>query len=154
MKTVYLSGPITGCSFEGCYDWRHYVADQLADSSIHTLSPLRGYEDDLKDQTSITGKHKELKNHKNPLLTAQAINARDLHDCMTCDAMLVNVLDATKVSVGTIIEIGWVSFQNKPIILVGCEGEEMYDHIMVQENCQFKTDELGEAIYLLSSILF
>ena len=44
MKQVYLAGPITGLTFEGCTDWRDYAIASLADNAIKGLSPMRAKE--------------------------------------------------------------------------------------------------------------
>ncbi len=44
MRTVYLSGPITGLDYKGCTDWREYARTWLADLNIEGLSPMRGKE--------------------------------------------------------------------------------------------------------------
>lgn len=41
MKTVYLAGPITGLTFEGCKSWREYAIAKLEPRGIRGLSPLR-----------------------------------------------------------------------------------------------------------------
>ena len=30
MKTVYLAGPITGCTYAGCTDWRKHLTNLFA----------------------------------------------------------------------------------------------------------------------------
>ncbi len=53
MSFVYLSGPITGCSYGGATDWRGYVKSQLKKYNIPSLSPLRA-KDYLSKEQSIS----------------------------------------------------------------------------------------------------
>jgi hypothetical protein len=41
VATVYLAGPITGCSYDGCTEWRDAVIAKLAEKRIKGLYPMR-----------------------------------------------------------------------------------------------------------------
>lgn len=42
MRRVYLSGPITGCTYKGATEWRTQVRLELEDAGYMVLDPLRG----------------------------------------------------------------------------------------------------------------
>src|ERR1700693_3927181 len=98
---VYLSGPISGCDWNECTSWRDYVESELKE--FKCLSPLRG-KSYLKKAGRITDKT-SLQNtpgYKDVLSSDQAIMVRDSHDTLNSDAIFVNLLGTTKISIGTI----------------------------------------------------
>jgi hypothetical protein len=142
---LFLSGPITGLSFEGSTDWRKYVAKNLP-PHITAVSPMRGKEY-LAGVSQIEASY-EL----HPLSSQKGITCRDRMDVMRCDAILVNFLGSTKVSKGSIMEIAWADILRKPIILV-TEEENIHNHPMIHEVAGFITDSLDEAIKIAIALL-
>lgn len=98
MKTVYLCGPINGCTDEECRDWREYVKTLW---SGPTLDPMRrdyrGKEDQSVDE----------------------IVELDKIDVMDSDVILVNY---DKPSVGTSMEILYAFERGKLVVVVAQEG--------------------------------
>lgn len=122
---VYLAGPITGYSYNAVTSWRDGVKDQLKEFGIKAYSPMRGksyltkeemLEESYEDHTmsSITG-----------------INVRDYNDCKNADAVLVNLLGATKVSIGTVMEVAWCRAFQIPVVLV-MEKDNIHSHGMLE----------------------
>ncbi|MFH0814945.1 MAG: nucleoside 2-deoxyribosyltransferase [Candidatus Falkowbacteria bacterium] len=142
---LYLAGPIDGCSFGECTDWRKCVARRLP-QHIHALSPMRG-KDFLAAQTMIHGEHAD-----NPLCRQPGIVCRDRFDVMRADAVLFNFLGAKKVSIGTCIEVGWADAYRKPII-VAIEKDNVHQHMIVRGVAGFVVDNLDEAITLAIAVL-
>ena len=91
--TVYLAGPIFGCSDSECSAWRE-KARYLMGGSIKTLDPMRrdcrGRENDAADE----------------------IVRGDLADIKECDVVLANV---SRPSWGTAMEIAIASRSGKPV---------------------------------------
>ena len=59
MDLVYLAGPITGLTFDGCTDWREYAKKSLAEAGIDGLSPMRAkdylkYACEIFDMNTLT----------------------------------------------------------------------------------------------------
>src|SRR5271157_1829498 len=103
MSLVYLAGPITGLTYQGCTDWRQKAMDYLAEYGIQGLSPLRA-KDYLLNETSIADTYDDT------ILSSQrGIFARDKFDCERSDVIFVNLLGAQRVSIGTVMEIGWAT---------------------------------------------
>lgn len=96
--TVYLAGPITGCTYGECVDWRRYFADGMPDC-IECLSPMRG-KGYLKDELAIQESYPDT-----TMSTDKAITARDYFDCNRADVIVANMLGATRASIGTAMEI-------------------------------------------------
>jgi nucleoside 2-deoxyribosyltransferase len=147
MKTVYLAGPISGLSFDGCTDWRNYAITKLALSKIKGVDPMR-QKDYLKDEKNISDAYE---NHV--MSCSRGIYTRDRYDCFTCDVLLVNLLGAKKVSIGTVMEIAWADSRQVPIIAVVEKEGNIHDHAMIREAIGFRVETLDEAIVVAQKIL-
>jgi nucleoside 2-deoxyribosyltransferase len=144
VSKVYLAGPITGTSYDGCTDWREYVQSQLP-PSIEGVSPMRG-KDHLRGVESIKGYG------EHPFSTPKGITTRDRFDVTRCDAILVNFDGAQRVSIGTVMEIAWADMLRKPIVVVMGEDNPHY-HAMIREAAGFIVPTLDEAIALVAVML-
>ena len=146
MFLVYLAGPISGLSHTGCTEWRQYVIDKLP-SEIQALSPMRA-KDYLKSSGTLEGSYEDW-----PLSTQRGIYARDRFDCTRADAILVNLLGAERVSIGTVMEIAWGADNDIPVVLLMEKEGNIHDHPMVRESCSFIVDNLNEGIDVLTALL-
>ena len=146
MKTVYLAGPITGLGYAAATRWREQAKLALA-PNIACYSPLRGKEH-LYAETVIRGDYPG-----HALTSAAGITARDRLDCTTCDLLLVNLLGATQVSVGTCIELGWADAHRTPIVLVMEPDGNPHEHPIVSALAPFRAATLDEALALIRAIL-
>lgn len=143
--TVYLAGPITGTTYDGCTNWRQYVMDHLPEGIVG-LSPMR-HKDYLLNETQVQD------TYENSILSCQrGIFARDSWDCRRCDAILVNLLGAERVSIGTVMEIAWGHAFHKPIVLVMEENNNIHEHAMIREACPFRARSIEEAIEVLTAL--
>jgi nucleoside 2-deoxyribosyltransferase len=154
MFKVYLSGPISGLDYESAVSWTTYAETQLEwdgssyKSGIVGYKPLRGKEF-LKDHENLSAMGYET----TPLSTAKGIFNRDRYDVMSCDAMLVNLLGAKRVSIGTMFEMAWAHAWSKPIVLVMENEGNFHEHCFVTESITYRTDNLDAGIALVKSIL-
>jgi len=147
MSLVYLAGPITGLTYQGCTDWRQKAMDYLAEYGIQGLSPLRA-KDYLLNETSIADTYDDT------ILSSQrGIFARDKFDCERSDVIFVNLLGAQRVSIGTVMEIGWATGKNKPIVLLMEKTGNLHDHAMLREACPWRTDNLDEALWVITTLI-
>jgi nucleoside 2-deoxyribosyltransferase len=145
MKTIYLSGPITGCTYGDCTNWRQYVASKFA-SDIVGVSPLRGKEY-LKTLESMPHTHDHV------MSSSRGIMTRDRFDTMECDAIFVNLLETERVSIGTVMEVAWADMLRKPVILVMEKEGNLHDHPMVREAAGYRVETLEEGIALTNALL-
>jgi nucleoside 2-deoxyribosyltransferase len=138
MYKVYLAGPITGSTYEETISWRNHATAKLLIHNIEGLSPMRGkaFLDNNRTDCDIT---KFLSGMK-------AITTRDKWDCERCDAVLVNLLGAKKVSIGTVLEIGWASSAGKPIVLVMEKEGNIHEHGIIRELCGFQVETLEDGL--------
>ena len=146
-KLVYLAGPITGLSYSGVIDWREKVKVDLADVGLVGLSPMR--------HKKFLGEERVIKDayQKIPLASQRGLTTRDRFDVGRSDVILANVLRAQKVSLGTVLELGWADCLRKPVILVIEENGNCHDHAMLREIVSFRVSDLDDAIDLAKSLL-
>jgi nucleoside 2-deoxyribosyltransferase len=149
---VYLAGPISGLNFEGATDWRQYAKAELAQFGIKALSPLRDQEH-LKSVGVFTDAAKETARLKSPMSMPRGLTVRDRWDAMRCDVLLVNLLGATKVSIGTVLELAWADAKGIPIV-VAMEAEgNPHEHAMVNQIIGFRVTALWDAIDVTRQLL-
>lgn len=148
MRRVYLAGPITGLSYGGCTDWREYAKKQLADVGILGVSPMRAKEN-LRAYGELIGDEY----FDEVLSCAKGITTRDRWDTTTCELVLVNFLGAPRVSIGTVMEIGWADLSRTPIIVVMEPEGNVHDHAMIREAVGFRVETLAEGLSVAKAIL-
>lgn len=141
--SLYLSGAISGLNWEESTIWRNYVAEALPE--FDCFSPLRG-KSYLKKIQKIEGAPGHLGGLSSVLSTKEGIMTRDTYDCYTCDGTFVNLLDAKRVSIGTVMEIAWMWEQRKPIILVMEPEGNLHDHPMIRAATPYVVDTLDAGI--------
>ena len=79
-----------------------------------------------------------------PLCSPRGITVRDRWDALRCDVMLVYLLGAERVSIGTVMEIAWADAQRTPIVLV-MDEENLHNHSMIRESVGYIVKDLGSA---------
>lgn len=127
--TVYLSGPITGKTFENAQGWREATVAELRPYGFRVLNPLRG-----KSFLGHQMQGKKIVVHdpqKNPTLSDQALVNRDKLDVLNSDIVLVNFMEATERSIGTIFEIAWAEDHNK-LVVVAMPQDNVHDHAFIR----------------------
>lgn len=145
---LYLAGPIAGCTFGECTDWRKYAAAKLP-AHIHAVSPMRGKEFLAKKMKKkvLGGEYAE-----SPLCLVPGVTCRDRNDVFRADAVLVNLRGAKKVSIGTMIELGWADAYRRPIILV-MERGNVHENLLVRGVSGFIVDNLDDAVAIAIAVL-
>jgi nucleoside 2-deoxyribosyltransferase len=146
MKKIYLAGPISGLTYDGAQEWRDEFRNNI-DPRIEAFSPLRGNEY-LTLRGPLEGSYSEY-----PLTTDQGITARDRYDCMGSDLVVFNLLGATRVSIGTMIEFGWCDAARNPAIVIMEKEGNIHDYLMIRQIAQFRVDNLKDAISIAEIIL-
>lgn len=125
--TVYLSGPITGLTYEEArFGWRSEFALHLHSlgkwgQAIRVLSPMRheGHLAELKGPI-------EKAYPENLFSSPKMIVAKDFLDVKASDIVIANLWGSTKVSVGTMVELGYAKALGKTIIVI--MEDEIVDH--------------------------
>lgn len=146
LYNVYLAGPITGLAYTAATDWREYVKSHIR-NDILVCSPLRAKRY-LENETNIADSYENW-----PLSSSKGLTTRDRFDVMRCDLLFVNLLGTTKVSIGTVMEIGWADMLRKPIVLLIEDEGNIHDHAMIRECAGFRLNNLDDGIILTERIL-
>lgn len=142
---MFLSGPITGLTFSESVAWRDEAINKLSSNNIIGFSPMRG-KDHLKNETDI-------KDHYDHILSQpKSINRMDYFDVKRSDAVLVNLLNAKRASIGTIMEIAWAYEMGKPIV-IAMEKNNMHQHAMINECADFVVEDLNTAVEVITHLL-
>ena len=103
MLSAYLVGPIKGLTYGESTDWRQFAIDQL-DGVYRCYSPMRG-KDYLKDKGPLLGTGGTGAFEEYPMSSTKGIFRRDTWDVRRADVLLCNLLGATAISVGSVMEI-------------------------------------------------
>ncbi len=144
MKNVYAAGPITGLTYQGATDWRSYlqsVFDRMS-GQITVLDPMRG-KAFLKNVGVIPPD-----GYDNQIASEKGITNRDRRDVFNSDMLIVNLVGADRVSIGTMIELGWADAKRVPIVLVIEPQGNMHDHAMVREMATYRVPSVERAAEL------
>lgn len=152
MSKVYLAGPITGLNYDGAVDWRNYATEKLR--PIKGFSPMRGKEYLQREfaEKEFTSDGDAYK-HFSVMSSNRGIMTRDRYDATTCDVILVNLLGAPRVSIGTVMEIAWADANRIPIVCAMEKEGNVHEHGMVTEAIGFRTETLDGAIHIVRTIL-
>lgn len=148
--TVYLCGPITGGSYEEAMGWREYAASKLHES-IEPLSPMR-HKECLLEEGILT--HGYENGERAYLMSSvKAITTRDRFDTTRASLLLVNLKDAAdKVSIGSMIELGWADANQIPIVIV-MDKKNIHYHGIVCTVAGWIVDTLDEGIEVANKVL-
>lgn len=147
---VYLAGPITGLSYDGAEDWRAYAKGKLGEFGIKGLSPLRA-KDYLRSLDVLSGTGEEYA-HLGVLSTCRGVMTRDRYDATRCDVLLVNLLGAKSVSIGTVMEIAWADLKRTPIVVAMEATGNCHAHMMISEAIGFSLPTLDQALDVVAAI--
>lgn len=147
---VYLAGPISGLTYDGAQDWRNVAKTELAKYNVKAVSPLRA-KDYLRGIPALT---KDCAGYGslNCMSSPRGIMTRDHYDATTSDALLVNLLGAKDVSIGTVMEIAWGWDNGLPVVVAMEESGNVHEHAMISEAIGFRVTTLQEAIKVVVAI--
>jgi nucleoside 2-deoxyribosyltransferase len=84
----------------------------------------------------------------------RGITTRDRWDAMRCDALFVNLLGATRVSIGTVMEIAWADAKRIPIVLVMEKEGNLHDHAMLREVVGFRVENLDDGVRVIEAMFY
>ena len=150
--TVYLAGPITGLTYEGCTDWRQFARTKLLESNIEGISPMRA-----KEYLAGIG---EISGHGRDYFATSVISqphsvvTRDRFDTTRVDVVLMNLLGAKAVSIGSMVELGWADAARVPVVVVREEpGSGVHDHMFVSALAGYTVSTLEEGLHVVRAIL-
>lgn len=158
---VYLCGPISGLNVAAAQDWRDKAEFALQhreisyspgrwrkrDTFIQVLSPMR-----FKSKLPAGPLPPEGFTDLGPLYTNRGIFGRDRNDVRTSDVVLANFVGSERVSIGSMIELGWADAWNIPVV-TALGDDKFHDHVFVKQVTTALCKDLDEAIEATLSIL-
>jgi nucleoside 2-deoxyribosyltransferase len=147
-KEVYLAGPIAGLTAGTAVTWRSFMTRRLADYGIGVRDPLRDTPLDMASEELLT----PLPKAADVLGTPRAIVARDRFDVKSADVVVANLLEASRVSIGTMVELGWASNEGKPIVVI-MKPDNIHAHPFIDVLADYIVTDLYEAVSVVRSIL-
>jgi nucleoside 2-deoxyribosyltransferase len=146
-RTVYLAGPILGCTKTEANDWRINVADRLKEHGITGISPLRC--------EPLIGERYGVQYSDPKFGTARAIGSKNIFDVRNCDltlAYLPKLPDGRHQSYGTIAELAWAFALGRPAILV-TDDQEIAEHPVLNSCAGWLLSSLDDAVDVAIGIL-
>jgi nucleoside 2-deoxyribosyltransferase len=149
---VYLAGPISSLTYDEATDWREHAKAELAQFGIKAFSPLRS-QAHLRSIGIFSDHAKEEERLKCPMSMPRGLTVRDRFDALRCDVLLVNLLGAKKVSIGTVLELAWADSKETPIVVAMEDSGNPHEHAMVNEIVGFRVTTLDHAIDVTRAIL-
>jgi nucleoside 2-deoxyribosyltransferase len=150
--TVYLAGPIRGLNYDSATQWRELAKAALAEQGIDGMSPMRA-KSYLAKEADVGGGKLADSYSQFPLSTMKAIVTRDRKDCMRSDMVIMNLLGATTVSIGSVMEVAWADAARVPVVLVMEKTGNLHEHGMIRETCGFHVETIEEAIRVVCAVL-
>jgi hypothetical protein len=133
---IYAAGPITGLSWHDATAWRAQLSSALP--GVQVISPLRG-------RLNLSGESELQPEYPTALSCARGFTTRDRWDVTRADVVVCNFLGATRVSIGSLMELAWADLLRKPIVVILDAGNPN-DHPMVREVAGYVVETLDEAI--------
>lgn len=146
---VYLSGPMAGLTVQQANEWRAEVRKNL-EPDVLCLSPLRGL-DDL--QGVIQPKYHPNMKEGFAATNSQMALTRDFLDTKRADIILINLLGAQRVSIGTVLEIAWGFAMHKPLVVAMEPEGNPHDHCLVNESIHVRVYSVEELWRVARSLL-
>ena len=147
-KSVYLGGPVKGLSYSDSIIWREYAKKELARYSIEGISPMRAKEF-LAQEKVLTDRYDSL----HVLASSTGITIRDRWDVKRCTLFLANLVEAKEITIGTMIEYGWASAYDKPIITIMEKEGNLHDHSILRGLTGFRVETLDEGLQVARALL-
>jgi nucleoside 2-deoxyribosyltransferase len=144
-KSVYLCGQITGARFlDAKFGWREIVYEALTPYGITCFSPLRHLNIDEVSEDD-TASMSPMGAETGVLSTPRGLTERDRFDTFRSDIVFCNLVDIEKISVGSMIELGWADAKRIPVLLC-MEPGNLHEHAMVQALASWIVPTLEEGI--------
>ncbi len=144
--TIYLAGPIFGCTADEANDWRVDMDKSLRGMDIRGVSPLRC-------EPIIGDRYQH--GYADPKFgTARAIGSKNMFDVQSCDltlAYLPTPPEGRPQSYGTLIELGWAHALDKPTIVV-TDDPMIFNHPVVGACAGWLLGTLDEAVAVIEGI--
>ena len=143
---IYCVHPISGMSGEAIFNYYDNIKVTLGNLGYDVFTPMYGKEYLRNDIKMKAG------GYDNPLSTNHAIFARDKWMCLQADVIYASFVGAQIVSIGSMFELAWGSFNNKQVV-VAMEDKNIHRHAFVMEAASIIYPTEEEAINYLGKLI-
>lgn len=138
MIEIYEAGPIEGCTLEEATGWRTKIKteffEEIRAQQIKILNPMDGKMDVVNPGEIICPENYKLQKSHRPLITSQAIFARDIAMIDTADIILANFTASIgKIGIGTMFELGYGYAMGKMLVVIATEKRHL-NHPFIRES--------------------
>lgn len=140
---VYLCGPITGLSYREATARREWFAARIREMGHIPLSPMRGKQHLLRRRNLSPEGYED-----DVISNARSIVARDSWDVTRSDVLLVDFLDAERVSIGSVMEIAWAWLRHKLVIVLMKKGN-LHRHAFIEQCASYIVEDEEKALEIL-----
>jgi nucleoside 2-deoxyribosyltransferase len=128
---IYLAGSITDVPLKQAIEWRRRAAQQLQDAGFVVISPLRTGVADLVDE--------------------RAVFMRDKIDCTRSDIMLLNLIGADHITIGSVCELSWAYLTGLFCVVVMGQGNP-HRHAFIEQQASIILEDIDEAVdYIIAT---
>ena len=142
MTRIYLARPISGESFDDVVGYYTALSNELSSIGYDVLYPMVG-KGELRTEIKFKSE-----GYGNPESTNHAIVARDNWMVSMADLVFIDLVGASRVSIGCMCELAWAYQQRKHIVLV-LEDGNIHDHAFVLEQASIVYREYKQAMAYL-----
>ena len=130
---------MTGMTLEQVTTWRKKAKAALEEAGFTVLDPARGLMF-LKPETVVKDAYdEEFTENKH------VVFARDKFDATRSDILLMNLKHATKISIGTMMEMGWGYLSGRFVVTVIEKEGNPHMHAFVREASSILFDDPEDA---------
>ena len=143
---IYIAHPISGDSFESVVSYYEHLRDRLIYRGYKVLCPMTG-----KGYLRTELKFKAHGYEGKPMSTNHAIVERDRWMIGQSDIILVDLLGATRVSIGCMFELAWAMDIGKHTIVI-MEMNNIHRHSFVIDAADVLFETLDEALDYLGNL--
>lgn len=143
---IYLAGSIQGKGYDEVMNNIRFVKNPLISYGYEVLHPMLG-KSYLRNEVQF-----KAEGYVYPVSTNHAIFNRDKWMVSYADIILANLLNADRVSIGTMMELAWASLLNKHILVV-MEKDNIHRHAFVLEASGTIFEDMQSAIKYLGELI-
>ena len=137
---IYCCHPISGAPVKQVFGYYDEVVKTLEDMGYIVLSPMTG-----KGQLRTELEFCAVGYEGCPAASNHAIFQRDMWMVRQADLVYANLLNTTRVSIGTMMELAWASLLGKHVI-VAMEKDSYHRHAFVLEAASIVFEDHDSAL--------
>jgi len=138
---VYLGGSMTGLSLEECTAWRQAATELLEEAGFTVLDPTRGLTF-LRPESVVKDAYEDEFGENKHL-----VFERDKFDATRADILIINLLKAPRVSIGTMYEVAWGHLAGRFVALAMEREGNPHMHAFVREAASIIMEDIEDLVY-------